>query len=460
MPLDSGRVREAKVRELEMLRHQPRAASAGRLAGSSKLLRAMNESATLAHLLDRGTLTRGDLRELTGLSKPTTSDVLRRLTDAGLAIVVGHTRGGPGPNAEIYAANPAAAYAVAVSVKETTDLARPEVTAALVDLAGTVHARVRDRVDLDKTDPLAAIEEIVGRLTTLAGLDRTGVSHVHLGVPGSYDAAGGVIRHIDIAGFDRAGLVAQLSERLGASVEVENDVNLAAIAERSRGVAAGLPGDEDQATGGPASSFALLWFGEGLGLAIDLGGSLLRGARGGAGEIGYVPVGLPGQGPRDMQELVGGPAVVELAAAHGLPAGGAAAAVAAAVGGDAAEATVGGDAAEAAKFLDELACRMGQCVGAVAGVLDPPLIVLAGEVAQAGGEELARRVRTAISSTIPLDITIAVTGIADDAVLLGAVDAGLRTVRDSLIDALRANVPAGPARTESEDVGRPHFTAG
>jgi predicted NBD/HSP70 family sugar kinase len=424
-----------------MQRHQPRAASAGRLAGSSKLLRAMNESATLAHLLDRGTLTRGDLRELTGLSKPTTSDVLRRLTDAGLAIVVGHTRGGPGPNAEIYAANPAAAYAVAVSVKETTDLARPEFTAALVDLAGTVHARVHDRVDLEKTDPLAAIEEIIGRLSTLGGLDRTGVSHVHLGVPGSYDAAGGVIRHIDIAGFDRAGLVAQLGERLGASVEVENDVNLAAIAERSRGVAAGwttagLEGSDrgGETPGDPASSFALLWFGEGLGLAIDLGGSLLRGARGGAGEIGYVPVGLPGQGPRDMQELVGGPAVVELASAHGLTATGAAAAVVAAVG---------SDSAEAGKFLDELACRMGQCVGAVAGVLDPPLIVLAGEVAQAGGEELARRVRAAIASTIPLDITIAVTGIADDAVLLGAVDAGLRTVRDSLINALRANVPAG-----------------
>jgi len=467
-----------------MLRHQPRAATAGRLAGSSKLLRAMNESATLAHLLDRGTLTRGDLRELTGLSKPTTSDVLRRLTDAGLAIVVGHTRGGPGPNAEIYAANPAAAYAVAVSVRETTDLTRPEFTSALVDLAGTVHARARDRVDVETTDPLKAIEEIVGRLTALAGLDRTGVSHVHLGVPGSYDAAAGVIRHIDITGFDRVGLIAQLGERVGASVEVENDVNLAAIAERGRGVAAG------------GGSFALLWFGEGLGLAIDLGGSLLRGARGGAGEIGYVPVGLPGQGPRDMQELVGGPAVVELATSHGLTGAGAGAVVAAAIEAagsknsqletEQAEPTAPAhrphsqlereqaepnapahrphsqlereqaepnapahrphsqlEREQAETFLDELACRMGQCVGAVAGVLDPPLIVLAGEVAQAGGEELARRIRAAISSTIPLDITIAVTGIADDAVLLGALDAGLRTVRDSLINALRANVPAG-----------------
>ncbi|NUT36968.1 MAG: XylR family transcriptional regulator, partial [Hamadaea sp.] len=90
----------------------------------------------------------------------------------------------------------------------------------------------------------------------------------------------------------------------------------------------------------------------------------------------------------------------------------------------------------------ELARRMAHCAGAVAGVLDPPLIVLAGEVAQAGGAELARRVRTAVAET-PLDTTIAVTGIADDAVLLGALDAGLRAVRDSLIDALRANVPTG-----------------
>jgi predicted NBD/HSP70 family sugar kinase len=397
-----------------MLRHPPRT-SPGRLAGSSKLLRAMNESATLEHLLDRGSLTRGDLRELTGLSKPTTSDVLRRLTDAGLALVVGHTRGGPGPNAEIYAANPAAAYAAAVSVRETADLSRPELTCALIDLAGTVHTRTQDSVDLSGTDPLTAIAGLVDRLTERAGLERSVVSHVHLGVPGSYDPGAGIIRHIDIPGFGRPGLVAELSERLGASVQVENDVNLAAIAERGRGV--GADGD----------SFALVWFGEGLGLAIDLGGHLLRGARGGAGEIGYVPVGFGGA-PQDMQSLVGGPAVVELATAHGLTAAGPGEAVSAAA------------AAGNTAFLDALAARVAQCVAAVAGVLDPPLIVLAGEVAQAGGEDLAERVRAALASVTPLDISVAVTGIADDAVLLGAVDAGLRAVRDELINALRTNV--------------------
>ncbi|WP_246467146.1 ROK family transcriptional regulator [Allocatelliglobosispora scoriae] len=382
----------------------------------------MNESATLAHLLDRGTLTRGDLRELTGLSKPTTSDVLRRLTDAGLAKVIGHTSGGPGPNAEIYAANPAAGYAVAVSVREVSEIPGPSLTAALVDLAGTVHARIEDSIDLTSLDPVDAITRTVAHVIERAGIDASAVRHVQLGVPGSYDPGTGVIHHIDVPGFTRPGLVDQISERLGATVEVENDVNLAAIAERERGVAVG------------GGSFTLFWFDEGLGLAIDLGGTLLRGARGGAGEIGYVPVGLPSaDSPRsDLQDLIGGAAVIALGAKHGFVA---------TTPGTVISQALASPGPQAESFLTAVAARIALGLAAVAGVLDPPLIVLAGEVAQAGGEELAQRVRAALHSTTPLDITIAVTGITDDAVLLGALDAGLRAVREGLINALRANVP-------------------
>src|SRR3954467_8556164 len=112
-----------------------------RLAGSAKLLRAMNESAALGHLLDKGALTRNDLRELTGLSKPTTSEVLRRLTEAGIAIMTGHTSGGPGPNSGSHAANGDAEYAVGVSVRETD----PALALAVADLTGATRAgTVRD----------------------------------------------------------------------------------------------------------------------------------------------------------------------------------------------------------------------------------------------------------------------------------------------------------------------------
>lgn len=385
-----------------------------RLAGSSKLLRAMNESATLALLLEKGTLTRAELRELTGLSKPTTSDVLRTLTEIGLATVIGHTSGGPGPNAEIYAINPSAAHVAALSIRDTLVTAQPAIDAALCDLAGTVL--VRGEYDVDATDPLGVVESTVTSLCRKAGLERAAVNHVQLGVPGSYDASSDTIRHIDVAGWGRPGLVTDIANRLDLTVSADNDVNLAAIAERHRGVAAGSTG------------FALLWFGAGLGCAIDLGNSLLRGVSGGAGELGYVPIGKPGW---DMQDHIGGPAVLELAAAHGYKAETAEEAVSSAV------------SKVDKKFLGQLAARIAMALAAVAAILDPPLVVLAGEVSQAGGELLRGLVEEAFHKATPLRTPIAVTKLDDDAVLLGALDSGLRAVRDSLIDSLRHALTAG-----------------
>jgi predicted NBD/HSP70 family sugar kinase len=382
-----------------------------RLAGSSKLLRAMNESATLALLLERGTLTRAELRELTGLSKPTTSDVLRTLTDAGFATVIGHTSGGPGPNAEIYAINPSAAHVVAITARDITETAHPAIGAALCNLTGAVLARAE--YDVDTGDPIAAVEQTVTDLCKRASLERSAVTHVQLAVPGSYDAGSDTIRHIDVAGWGRPGMISDLAARLDTTVSADNDVNLAAIAERHRGVGTGTSG------------FALLWFGAGLGCAIDLGSTLLRGVSGGAGELGYVPVGQSG---KDLQDLVGGPAVLALAAEHGYTASTAEAAVADAVS------HLDG---RASAFLRELAERIALALASVAAILDPPLVVLAGEVAQAGGGKLRDLVAEAFHSATPLRTPVAVTALTDDAALLGALDAGLKTVRDSLIDSLR-----------------------
>jgi len=383
-----------------------------RLAGSSKLLRAMNESATLALLLERGTLTRAELRELTGLSKPTTSDVLRTLTDAGFATVIGHTSGGPGPNAEIYAINPSAAHVVAITTRDIMEMPHPAIGAALCDLAGTVLARAE--YDVDASDPIATVKETVADLCRRAGLETSAVTHIQLAVPGSYDPGSDTIHHIDVAGWGRPGLTAELAAELDTTVSADNDVNLAAIAERHRGVGAGTSG------------FALLWFGAGLGCAIDLGSTLLRGVSGGAGELGYVPVGQTGT---DLQELVGGPAVLTLAAEHGFTAKTPEAAVA--------DAASRASNVDSRAFLKQLAERIALALASVSAILDPPLVVLAGEVAQAGGGVLRDLVAEAFHNTTPLLTPVAVTALTDDAALLGALDAGLRTVRDSLIDSLR-----------------------
>jgi len=388
-----------------------------RLAGSSKLLRAMNESAALAHLLEPGRLTRADLRKLTALSTPTISEVLRRLTDAGLVNVVGYNSGRPGPNAEIYAANPDAAYAAAVSVRDIGPSGAPSVVAALCDLTGAVRGRVESRVDFLRADPRTAIVDVVAKLRKEAGVSAEGIRHVQIGVAGSYDVQTETIRYVDVPGFGRTGLVPEIAAALGTHVDVDNDVNLAAIAERRRGVAR------------DADGFALLWLGqEGLGLAIDIAGTLIRGGRGGAGEIGYMPLYAPDSSSKvDFQDLVGGAAVLALAHEHGI------------AGRTPLEAvrTAAAAPAAAGEFFSQLADRVSFGLAAVIAVLDPSLVVLAGPIAQAGGETLLAAVTTALLRAAPLESTVAVTTIDDDAVLLGALDAGLTAVRDALIASIR-----------------------
>ncbi len=391
-----------------------------RLAGSSKLLRAMNESAALAHLLEPGMLTRADLRRLTELSTPTISEVLRRLTDAGLVTVVGHNSGRPGPNAEIYAADPDAAYAAAVALRDTGPSGAPSVVAALCDLTGAVRARLESRVDFLASDPKTVLVDVVAELREQAGLAVDRVRHVQLGVPGSYDSRAETIRHIDVPGLGRPGLVPEIAAALGTHVGVDNDVNLAAVAERRRGAGRGT------------DDFALLWLGEeGLGLAIDIAGRLIRGARGGAGEIGYMPLFSPDSTHRkvDLQDLFGGAAVLELGRDHGLAGATPKAVVSAAAT----------DPAAGGEFFTRLADRIAVGLAAVIAVLDPSLVVLAGPTAQAGGEPLLTAVKGALRRAAPLESTIAVTTIDDDAVLLGALDAGLTAVREALIASIRDN---------------------
>ncbi|MFC5002870.1 ROK family protein [Dactylosporangium cerinum] len=368
------------------------------LGGSSKLLKALNEAAALGHLLDHGQLTRAELRSLTGLSKPTISEAVRRLADADLVVGAGHETGRPGPNAEVYAVNPDAAYAVAMSVRDGA----PALTASLHDLRGVQRARLAVPIDFTRTDPVTAVTGTLDALCAEAGVGRDPVAHVQLAVAGAFDPRDRVIHHVDVPGWSRRGLVDDLAAAAGVPVEVDNDVNLAALAERAHGAAQGHDAD----------GFALLWLGEaGLGLAIDLGGGkLLRGARGGAGEIGYMPVAADGF--RDFHDLVSGDAVHALAAERGVP-------------------------ITDTALLRELAERIVLGLAAIVAVLDPPLVVLGGEIARAGGAALGEAVAKALSRAAPLDTEIAVSTVEDDAPLLGAADAALSAVRRALLDTLR-----------------------
>jgi glucokinase len=121
-----------------------------------------------------------------------------------------------------------------------------------------------------------AVEELVTRL------GQPVVASVGVGIPGMVDPATGTVQHAVNLGIDGFPFGAGLEARLGVPVALENDVNAAAV-----GVSQLL---------GLRGSLAYLNVGTGLAAGLVTDGVLLRGARGGAGEIGHVPVdpaGLP-----------------------------------------------------------------------------------------------------------------------------------------------------------------------
>src|SRR5690606_6169162 len=198
------------------------------------------------------------------------------------------------------------------------------------------------------------------------------------------------------------------------------------------------------------SDFVLMWLGGGVGMAIVLNDRIHGGRSGGAGEIGYLPVpgaplpadvGLPGgyQSLRTeegtiahgFQSLVGAREIVVLGNGQGFEGSTAAEVIAAAR-----KAGADGDA-----FLDELAERIARGVASVSVVLDPGLVVLGGAVAEAGGDDLARRVAAAVPRIAPNAPDVAI-GRVPGPVLRGALLLAVQNAREELFAATAEESPA------------------
>ena len=244
------------------------------------------------------------------------------------------------------------------------------------------------------------------------------------GVPGVVDPkTDDIALSVDLA--DAAGgLRRDLSAALGVPVTLENDVNLAAVAESRVGAATGH------------QDFVLVWIGDGVGMAIMVGGALHRGSTGAAGEIGYLPV--PGVALPDrvhridqgvFQRLVGSAALVALAEEHGLPGD----------GGDAAgmlAAGLHGSDERHRAFVDAVAERIALGVAAVAAVLDPGLVVLSGETGLAGGSSLAAAVADHVARIAPVHPQVTPSTLGESAVLTGATHRAVRAARRELLAGL------------------------
>ncbi|MEQ6897110.1 ROK family protein [Microbacterium sp. KR10-403] len=180
------------------------------------------------------------------------------------------------------------------------DIGGTKTDAVAVDAEGVIAGRVRlatgwgpdgvTRTVLDAVDALVA-----------AGVDRTAITSVGVGMPGQVHPGSTHVLHavnLGIADFD---LAAAVMPQLGVPVGVENDVKAAA-----------LGADALRETSG--GTMAYLNLGTGIAAGIVTDGVLWRGAHGTAGEVGHIAVDPDGPactcGQRGCVEALSGGAAI------------------------------------------------------------------------------------------------------------------------------------------------------
>ncbi|MDT9699708.1 ROK family transcriptional regulator [Streptomyces sp. P17] len=402
-------------------------AGAAGTPGTPRVLRAMNDRAALDLLLEHGPLSRTRIGKLTGLSKPTASQLLARLEAAGLVLATGTTEGRPGPSAQLYGVNPTAGYAAGL------DVTPERILAAVADITGRTVGR-HELPTPGRRPARPVVQQVTDALdgaVKAAGLARDDIRRLVIGTPGAFDPHTGRLRYAaHLPGWHSPSILDALAAALPMPVEYENDVNLVAVAEQRLGAARG---HED---------FVLLWNEAGLGAALVLGGRLHRGWTGGAGEVGFLPV--PGAplvrqvartNSGGYQELAGAQAIPRLAREVGvddIPEG-----PYTEVAAELLARAVDSGAGPQRQLLATYATGLATGLASLVSVLDPELVVLSGSALASGGERLLALVQAELADLAASRPRLVMGDVTEHPVLRGALESALATTRDEIFDTSR-----------------------
>lgn len=320
---------------------------------------------------DRGDLTRTAILALLGTVGPLSRTEIARELDVSPATVTQLTREliGSGMLEELdlkpsRGGRPAQRLGLvgdagrALGVKVTAD----HLVLVDVRLDGEVLGSWERPFDPASPDALGDLGDAVA--SVLGGLEEgPRLLGIGIGVPGSVDDQGVGTVNAPTLGWQAMPVGERLRRRLHLPVLVENDVNALAAAERLYG------------RGRTHPDFLVLTVGRGVGAAIVADGRVYRGARGGAGEFGHLPVDPDGPvcgcGARGcLEALVGAAGLLARSAARpGAGFDSVAELGAAAERGD----------AVAREVFAEAGGILGRATAGLINVIDPEVVVVLGE---------------------------------------------------------------------------------
>jgi predicted NBD/HSP70 family sugar kinase len=271
----------------------------------SDVRRERNRERLKVALREAGAASRAELARRTGLSRTTVASLVAELEQAGVLVEReegsrASARGGRPPRLLSFSRSAGVAIGI--------DFGKRHLRVAVADLSHAIlaeaegPARAEDPAEAGLEAAAALVEDVMAR----AGVERSKVVGVGMGLPGPIDRRSGRVGSSSILpGWIGVRAAEELGSRLGLPVSVDNDANLGALAELHWGAAAGR------------RNVAYLKVSTGIGAGLIVEGRLFHGAGGMAGELGHAIVDEQGPvcgcGKRGcLETLAGASALVDL----------------------------------------------------------------------------------------------------------------------------------------------------
>ncbi|NTF30470.1 ROK family protein [Rhizobium skierniewicense] len=375
----------------------------------SPVLRQISVRAAMDVLLQEGPTSRATLAKKTGLSKQTMSEVIRALEESGWVRVNGIISGKVGRSAVTYEVAEASGYAVGVDLGATT------IRIAVVSVSGTIVHESDHPTDGRAGEALIGhVHDLVQKNLQFAGIGFEKILLAAVATPGVVDPVSGYLALApNMAETGRLDVVRQLNDALGCQVVIENDVNAAVLGEAWKGCAARL------------ETAVFIALGTGIGLGMLVNGKLVKGARGAAGEISYLPIGADPYREDSLERgalesVIGAKGIVDRYRAAG--------------GGEAdtrqiLEAAETG-AEPALAVIRETARLAALLIVSVDAMIDPEMIVLGGNVGR--NALLLSLIRSELPRLTRRQISLESSALGPRATLIGAVAIALNQLHNAL----------------------------
>jgi len=245
--------------------------------GDLALVKKLNTAIVLDAIIEHAPLSRAAISELTGLNKATVSSLVQGLIDSHLVLEIGPGESSGGRKPLMLLFNEKAGYAVGV------DFGVNYIRGVLADLQGQVVAESYSQLGRKQAEqPLNPLTDCIQELIGQAPDSPYGIVGIGIGAPGIVDAEGTILfaPNLKLKQFE---LRAQLEQRFGLPVTVDNEANAGAQGEQRYGAGRNIPNQ------------IYVSVGMGIGTGIILNNKLFKGSSGFSGEMGHLSIQYDGK---------------------------------------------------------------------------------------------------------------------------------------------------------------------